>query len=94
MVRLWLEWKLLALMGKASSLRKEEKLSQISTNHLHLQTAAGRLGRGPKSLLPIITSMWALPLRPVPAATSGPVFLISWPSWATLVAFFQDESWL
>lgn len=82
-------------MDNASSLRKEEKLSQISANYLHLQTAAGWLGgRGPKSLLPIITSMWALPLRLVPAATSGPVFLISWPSWATLVAFFQDESWL
>lgn len=50
MVGLWLEWKLLALMGNASSLRKEEKLSQISTNHLYLQTAARRLGERAQEL--------------------------------------------
>lgn len=33
-------------MDNASSLRKEEKLSQISANYLHLQTAAGWLGGG------------------------------------------------
>lgn len=68
--------------------------TRLQCDNLYLQTAASWEGRGPKSSLPIITSLLALPAGPAPAATSEPLFLISRPSCAALVTFFQDESWL